>query len=328
MSIHLQRLVGLVAAFAATMTLVAPITGANAQNFSSDPITIVIGLSAGGGTDTLARKVAPIMSEALGTPVVVENLPGASGMIAGQKVAHADPDGHTLLFTTSNEVILPSVREVPYDVSTDLTPVAALAGTAYFLGVRAGLETQDVQELVDYAKANPGKLTYSSAGVGTISHLAAAQFAHEAGIELTHVSYKGGSESAVALAGGHVDLTFLGLSSGRSLLEAEKIRLLGVSSLEPSPYLPELPTISGAGVEGYECSLWYGVFAPAGVPDEVIAALNASINKAVSTPEFKEHYEKTALFDIAGSPEDFARRVNNDLKKYKSVVEATGIKVE
>jgi tripartite-type tricarboxylate transporter receptor subunit TctC len=307
-----------------------PAAPAFAQGFPDHPIRLYVGYPPGGGTDFVARTVARQMTQVLGQQVVVMNMPGATGAIALEHVAHASPaDGYTLLVISAADTILPALRaHLPFDIDRDLVPIAPAANGALALVVTPLLPAKDVKELVALAKASPGKLNFGSPGVGNSQHLAGEFFNQLAHVDIVHVPFKGGAEALSATASGDIQMTFASIAPAMALVDGGKLRLLGVSTAKRSASLPSVPTIAEAGVPGYDRSTWFGIAAPAGVPKDIVLQLNAAIGKAMMLPETQAILVKEGL-DAQASPQDsYAAFVHNELVASAKIVRQLGIKQE
>jgi tripartite-type tricarboxylate transporter receptor subunit TctC len=310
--------------------LVALATGTSAQPFPSKPIRIVVPFPAGGTTDVLARAAAQKLTDTLGQPAVVDNRPGAGGNIGAELVAKSPPDGYTLLMgTVGTHAINPALYpKLPYDHMRDFAPVILVAGVPNVLVVNPALPVNSVQELVAYAKANPGKLNFASSGSGTSIHLSAELFKTAAGLAMTHVPYKGSSPALMDLIGGQVQLMFDNLPSALPQIRGGKLKALAVTSPERAPALPDVPTIAESGFPGFEASSWFGLLAPAGTPQPTIAKLNAEVAKWLASPEAKEKLLAQGANAAGGTPEDFAKHIAAETAKWQKVVKESGAKVD
>jgi len=299
-------------------------------NYPTRPIRLVVPFPAAGTTDILARAVAQHLSVVFGQQVVVDNRPGAGGNIGSDLVAKAAPDGYTLLMgTVGTHAINPSLySRMPYDAVKDFSPVILVAGVPNVLEVNPSLPVKSVQELIAYAKTNPGKLNFASSGSGTSIHLSGELFKTMTGVQMTHVPYKGSAPALTDLVGGQVQLMFDNLPSSIAFIKAGKLRALAVTTLTRSSALPDVPTIAESGVPGFDASSWFGVLAPAGTPHEVVAKLNAEIAKWLATPEAKEKLASQGAIAFGGSPEDFARHIATESTKWAKVVKESGAKVD
>ena len=283
------------AAIAGASLLPGLTRSARAQSYPNKPIRLVVAFGTGSGNDLIAREVAIPMSEALGQSVVVENRAGGGGTIGTEAVARAAPDGYTIGLGTSSQLVMNVglFKSLPFDVERDLVSVGLIAYTPLVL-VASSAMPKTLKELIARARANPGKVTYGSAGPGSISHVVGAAFAKAADIELLHVPYKGNGPALVDLSGGHVDLLFDDFISARPIAQQGRAHLLAVSGKQRSAVAPEVPTFAEQGLPDYEASTWNCLFAPRGTPADVISKLNAALNKALGTPQVKERLAQGA----------------------------------
>lgn len=310
--------------------LAAAAAGARAEGsvIGSRPVRLLVGFAPGGTNDILARAIAPNFGDALGATVVVENKPGANGVLAGSAVAQAAPDGHTLLFTFAGTMTQNphTMLNQPYDVFKDFTPIGTVAVGPQVLLAWSGLPVHDVRELVAYAKANPGKLSISSSGTGTSTHVYAEILMRRAGIELLHVPYKGAGDAARDLSSGVVQLTFTGAPTAVQLLASGRVRALGVTAPQRSAVLPDIPTMTEQGVPGLDLQGWQGIFGPAHMPPAVVKALNDALAKALAEPDLKARVAKTLWEARASTPAELGRMVERDYQLWGSLVKEFGIK--
>jgi len=321
------RFISFGAAAAALALLCAPV--AQAQGYPIRPLRVVVPYAAGGSTDVLARIVGQKLTEALGQPVVVDNRTGAGTLIATEIVAHAAPDGHTLLMATPPLTVAPALyQKVPFDIARDFAAVTNIAATSNVLVVHPSLPAHSVRELVVLASVNPGKYTFGSSGVGGASHLATELFRSMAGVELLHVPYKGGSVAVTDLLGGRLALMFANLTTIQSHIKTGKVRALAIGTAQRSPVVPGLPTIAEAGVPGYEANNWNGVVVPAGTPGAVVERLQREIRTIVNAPDIRDKLLQSAFEPIADTPAEFARYLAAERIKWAKVVRDAGIKPE
>jgi len=290
---------------------------------------MVVGFSAGGISDVLARLVAQKLSEPLGQPVVVENRPGASTAIANDRVAKSPADGYTLLIIGTTATVLPSLRaNLPYDLERDLTPVSMVAIAPFVLLVHPSSPVRNVKDLIALARSQPGKLTYGSVGTGSPPNLMAELFNLMANVKTVHVPYKGGADAAVALASHQVDIYFSSVASLLPLLEAGKIKAVAVTTIRRLSTLPSVPTINESGLPGYDSSNWNGICAPAGVPKSIVMRLNAAIRKVVTSAEMKESLSVQGMEPQPNTPEEFAAFIHGEIEKNARLIRLIGAKAE
>jgi tripartite-type tricarboxylate transporter receptor subunit TctC len=294
--------------------------------FPSKPIRIVVPYPPGGGADVVARFIAPKMAESLGQPVVVENRPGAAGNIGADQVAKSAPDGYTLLLHTSTVAMSPALGKLPYDLLRDLAPVAHVAETAMVIAVHPSVPARGLPELIELARKSPGKLAYSTCGNASPMHLAGELLKMQTGIDLVHVPYKGCAPALADVLGGQVAIAFNTISNTVAQEKGGKLRILAVASRERSQQFPSLPTVAEAGIAGYEAAIWFGMFAPAGTPREVISKINAEANRAAATPEVRERLA-AQYYDLrGGSAEQFGEFVRNEVARWSKVIRDASIK--
>jgi tripartite-type tricarboxylate transporter receptor subunit TctC len=303
---------------------------AQAQDYPTRPITLVVPYAAGGGNDVMARIVAEKMSRTLGQQIVIENKGGAGGSIATRQVAKAAPDGYTLgLGGTGTLAINPTLyHNVGYDPRKDFAPVGLIATSALVVLTNPQVAATSIPELIALAKREPGKLNYASAGVGSGIHLGAELFATMAGIKLTHVPYKGSSPALTDLIGGHVSIYFSSLPPAIALVKEGKVRALGVTGSKRSGIFPDLPTVAEAALPGYEAVLHYGIVAPAGTPRPIIDKLSAALKAALAEPDVRERIIADGAEPLAGTPEDYAADIDREETKWSAIVKVSGARVE
>lgn len=300
-----------------------------AQSFPARPLRLVVPYAAGGSTDVLARIVGQKLTENLGQAVVIDNRTGAGTLIATGIVAHAAPDGYTLLMATPPLVVADALyKSVPFDVARDFAPVTNVAATSNVLVVHPSVTAQSARELIAMAKAQPGKFAYGSSGVGGASHLAVALFASMAGIELLHVPYKGGALAVTDLLGGRLSLMFANLTTVQPHIKSGKVRALAIGTAQRSQVAPELQTVAEAGVAGYEANNWNGVVAPAKTPRAIIDLLQREIQRVVAAPDLRVRLLQSAFEPVADTPEAFRRYLETERVKWSRVVREAGIKPE
>ena len=325
-----QLMSSAVRALAFAIVALATTTAGAQALYPNKPVRIVVPFPAGGTTDILARAAAQKLSEAWNQPVIVDNRPGAAGNIGAELVAKAAPDGYTLLMgTVGTHAINASLySKMPYDHVKDFVPVILVAGVPNVLVVNPNLPVKSMQELIDYAKANPGKLNFASSGNGTSIHLSGELFKTMTGVKMSHVPYKGSSPALTDLIGGQVDLMFDNLPSSLPFIKAGKLRALAVTSTSRAAALPDVPTIAESGVPGFEASSWFGLLAPAGTPRNVVTKVNGDVAKWLASPDAKEKLAAQGANVAGGSPEDFAKHIQTETAKWAKVVKDSGAKID
>jgi tripartite-type tricarboxylate transporter receptor subunit TctC len=314
----------------AAATLFASFSAGDAlAGFPDRVVRIVVPFAPGGGTDVIARTLAQEMAKDLGAAVVVENKPGAGTIIGTQAVAASEPDGYSLLMGTFANAVNPSLgAKLPYDPHRDFAAVALVARSFNIVVVNPKSPFQSVADLIAAAKAEPGKVTFGTFGIGTSAHLAGELFKNLAGVNLTAVPYKGAAPGITDLIGGQIQVMFTTVASAAALIESGQLRALAVTSAERSPAFPELPTVAEAGVPGYAAESWYGLFAPARTPSDVIDRLNQSAALAVRSEAFKRLGVNEGLIMVAQSPGELDRYLRGEEARWRKVIEAAGIKAE
>ncbi|MCO6418798.1 tripartite tricarboxylate transporter substrate binding protein [Siccirubricoccus sp. KC 17139] len=305
-------------------------TAAQEAPFPSRPITMLVGFAPGGGTDILARLIAPKLSEELGQPVAVENRTGGGGTIAVVAAARARPDGHTVtLGTLSNNVQVPlAMRNPPFDPQRDVTPLAQVASVPLVMVVPATSPARSVAEFVALAKAQPGVLNHASNGVGTSQHMAAALFMLGTGTQLTHVPYRGSGPATIDLTAGVVNVNFDTLSTVLPHIRQNRLRALAVTTRARSDQLPEVPTMIESGLPEYDIDLWYMLFGPAGLPEGVAQRWAQAVNAAFADPAFRAKLVESGFGPAGGSPGQAATVLNADIARYREVIRRADIRLE
>ncbi|MVW73532.1 tripartite tricarboxylate transporter substrate binding protein [Bordetella sp. 15P40C-2] len=301
------------------------------EKYPTRPITLVVGYAAGGATDIVARLVAKSLSDTLSQPVVVENRPGANSNIGAEAVARAKPDGYTLYVgSIANTINRTLYEKLNYDIKKDFTPVALLATIPNVLVVHPKLPINSVKEYIAYAKQHPGKLTCASSGSGSSIHLSCEIFKLETGTDILHVPYRGSGPAVADLLGGQVDSMFDNLPSSLPQVQAGKLRVLGVTSLERVPFVPDVPTLAESGLPGFSVQSWFAVMAPAGTPANIVETLNAAINKGLQGEALREAYEKGGFVSPAqpNTPATLQKFVDEEIDKWGKVVTSAGLKVQ
>jgi tripartite-type tricarboxylate transporter receptor subunit TctC len=299
--------------------------GTALAEYPDKPVRIVVPVAAGGGVDVMARLLAQKLSERLGQQFTVENRPGAAGVIGSKAVIASPNDGATLLYTPSSLSLSVAVHKTPpYDVGKDFTPIINVAVSPYALVVHPSLPVHDLKEFIAFAKANPGKLSYSSAGVGSASHLAAELMKSMAGIEMTHVPNKGMNPALIDLMGGQVQALFASVP-GMLAERSDRLRPIAMAERKRSALLPDLPTMDEQGLKGFEVGNWAGLLGPAGLDPAVVNKLNREIIAILATPDVKERAKTLGYDVIASTPEDFGKQLKNDVARWSEVVKRANV---
>jgi tripartite-type tricarboxylate transporter receptor subunit TctC len=312
---------------AALSAMLAVACGALAQDYPARPLRLIVPYAAGGSTDVLARMVGQKLTVVLAQTVVIDNRTGAGTLIATEIAAHAVPDGYTLLMATPPLAVAPALyQKLPFDVARDFAAITNIAATSNVLVVHPSVPVQTVKDLVALAKANPGKYTFGSSGVGGASHLAVELFRSMAGIELVHVPYKGGAVAVTDLIGGRLTLMFANLTTVQQHIKSGRLRALAIGTAQRSLVVPELPTVAAAGVPGYEANNWNGVVAPAGTSRAVIDRLQRAIKLSVELPDMREQLLLNAFEPIADTPAEFARYLAAERVKWGQVVRQANVR--
>ena len=301
-----------------------------ARPYPDKPIRVIVPVPAGGTPDVVARMVSPGLSALLGQQLVIDNRGGAGGLIGAELAAKAAPDGYTLFFSSPGSLtILPHMhKKVEYDTLRDFAPVSLVASGPFLLITHPSVPVKTVKDLIALAKAQPGKLNYASAGSGAANHLAMELFKSLAAVDITHVPYKGAPQAVTDLIGGSVNLMFNSIPPVIQHIRAGRLRLLAVSSAKRSPQLPDVPTVSEAGVPGYEFTTWFGLLAPARTPPAILARLNAELVKVVHAPEMKAQLEIQGYDPVGGTPQEFSAFIRAENAKYAKLVRLSGAKVD
>ena len=318
----------IVCVIAGVLSLAPPL--AVAQAYPSKPIRLVVPFPAGGSLDVVARAIGQKLSEAWGQPVVVDNRPGAGGNIGADLVAKSPPDGYTILegALSTHAVNVSLYTRLPYDPVRDFEPITLVAVTPNVLVLNPSVPANDVKELIAYAKANPGKLSFASGSNGSAGHLAGELFKTEAGVDMVHVPYKGAAPAMQDLLAGRVQLMFDNLANSMQQVRAGKLKALAVTTAHRSTLVPDLPTLSEAGLPGFDISTWWGFLAPAGTPKEIVAKWNAEVARILATPEMKAFFAQQGAEPSPTSPEAFGAMIQSEIVKYAKIVKASGAKVD
>lgn len=306
------------------------ITTAAADDYPSRPITLVVPFPPGGSTTIVARIVGDRMAEGLGQQIIIDNRAGAGGTLGTRQVARSAPDGYTIgLGYTGTLAIGPSLfPNVGYDIRTDFAPIGRIAVAPSTLVVHPSFPVHSVKELIAYAKANPGKVNYGSAGIGTVGHVAGEYFAAETGIRLTHIPYKGTGPAMTDLLGGHIQMSFAPIPAAHENAASGALRMLAVTSATRSALMPEMPTIAESGVPGFDAVLRYGLVAPAGTPRPIIDRINRELRAAVMSEDVRKRLAIEGAEPLPSTPEEYGRDLDREETQWSKVIKASGAKAE
>jgi tripartite-type tricarboxylate transporter receptor subunit TctC len=305
------------------------VTGPLAQSYPARSVRLIVPSSPGGGTDITARIIAPKLSEYLGQQVVVDNRAGAGTMIGGEAVARAVPDGYTLLMGISTLAINPAMyKKVPYDALKDFAPISRVVALPNVLVTHPSLPVKSVKELIGFARARPGQINFASAGVGTNPHFAMELFNSMAGVKMVHVPYKGSGQGVIDLLAGHVTVMTPSILTAMGYVKDRRLRALGVTSAKRAIGAPDIPTISEAGLAGYEAVQWFGVLAPAGTPAAIVTRLHKEIVRTVQAPDIRQKLVSDGADPVGSSPDEFAAFLKAETTKWARVAKDVGIKPE
>jgi tripartite-type tricarboxylate transporter receptor subunit TctC len=303
--------------------------GGHAAEYPTKPIRLIVPFSPGGSNDIMARLAAQKFTENLGQQVIVDNRPGASGIVGTELATEAQPDGYTLLMMSLTLTVNPSLyRKLPYDTVKDLIPVSLIASAPLMLVVNPSLPVKSVKELIDHAKANPGKLNFGSGGAGTTPHLAGEMLNTMAGLQMTHVPYKGGGPALADLVGGQIQLMLENIPSTLPFVKAGKLRALAVSGKKRSPLVPDLPTLDEAGLKGYEIVGWNGLFFPAGTSPAIVKTIHSQTVTMLTQPDVKERLARLGAEAVGNSPAEFAAFIRAEIDKWARIVKQAGLKAQ
>ena len=316
------------AGLSATMVMAA--FAVHAAQWPDKPIRVILSVPAGATPDVTARLVFPGLSQQLGVSLVADNRAGGGGVIGAEIAAKSAPDGYTLFISSPGALtILPHMRKnIPYDTIRDFAPISLISIGPFVLMTHPSVPAKSIKELIALAKAQPGKLNYASAGNGVANHLAGELFKQMAGIDIVHVPYKGAPQAVTDVLAGHMSMMFNSVAPIVGYIKTGKIRVLGIASLQRSPQLPDVPTIHESGVPGFEAVNWFGMFAPAKTPRNIINRLNGALVQTIKTPEMQSQFIKLGADPIGSSVEEFTAFVKRDMEKYEKVVRISGAKVD
>ena len=310
-----------------------PMAGAAAyaaETYPTKTVRMVVPFAAGGSTDLLARNVAQRLNEAWKQPVIVDNRAGGGGIVGSDQVAKSPADGYTLLVgtVTTHAVAATLYRKLPYDPQRSFAPITEFAYIPQLLSVHPSIPVKSVKDLVALAKARPGALDFGTAGNGSASHMAMELFKSMAKINLVHIPYKGTGPALIDLLGGHLSLMFDVIMTSLPHTQAGKVRTVGISSLQRSAIVPDVPTLAESGYPGYEALVWFGLFAPAGTPADIVKKIQEETARALNTPKMREVFASQGLVVVGSNPADFGARVGSEIAKWRKVIQEAGITLE
>ncbi len=312
----------------AGLLIALAIPAAAQQDYPNRPIRLIIPFPPGGSNDIVGRAIATQLSEKLGKQVIVDNRTGAAAIVGTEIAAKAPPDGYTILVISLAHAYNPWLYKLPYDPIKAFTPIGLMATGTNALTVHPSLPAHSVKELIAMAKAKPGELTYASSGVGTFQHLTAELFKLEAKVDLLHIAFRGGGPALTDVLGGHNKIMFSSVVNVVSHVKSGRLRALGTGGTQRAPALPDVPTISEAGVPGYEANQWWGLLAPAGTPPAIVARLHKALEEVQDVPEIQQQFEKEGAAIKKMSSAEFGKFVETEMAKWERVVKASGIKAE
>jgi tripartite-type tricarboxylate transporter receptor subunit TctC len=308
--------------------LIPPPAAAAQPDYPSRPIRLIIPMAAGGATDILVRSLAPRMAELLGQQVVIDNRPGANGVIGDEMAVKAAPDGYTLHANSIAISINPSLYKLNYDIVRDLAPVTLLASIDLVFGVNTQVPAKSVSELIALARAQPGKLNYASFGVGSISHVAGEMFKQASGTQIVHVAYKSSPLAVQETIAGQTQFVFGGISYMLPQVKAGRLRGIAIASLQRSPLAPDIPTVDESGLPGFDVTAWFGMWMPGKTPPPLVRRINGVVAQTLSQPNVRAHVESQGYRPGGNSPEAFAKFVRSEVEKFARVIKAAGIRPE
>ena len=313
---------------AALLTLAASV--ASAQTYPSKPIRVIVPYAPGGTSDILARQIGPKLTDAWGQPVIVENKPGANGNVGADFVAKSPADGYTLLLTDVGGLVISAsvYPKLPFDPSKDFSPIVMVSYSPHVLAVHPSVPVKSVKELIDMAKAQPGKLNFAVSGIGGAPQLAGIEFAQRTGVQWTYIPYKGGSDAVAAVVAGQADVLFNGMLATWPSVQGGRLRALAISSAQRVAAAPDTPTVAEQGLPGFETGSFQGIVGAAGTPRETITKLNAELTKVLNSADMKERFAKQGTEVRAGTPESFGGWLRNEQARWARVVKESGTKFE
>ncbi len=324
MTCRLSHMIALAAASGLACTAAAQTAP---QAYPSKPIRLIVAVAPGGGTDFVARLMGHKLTESLGQQILVDNRPGGGSTIGFEFALRSAPDGYTLLMVSTSYSVVPSIFQLKYDALNDFTPVIPVARGPFLIVVHPSLPVKTTRELVALARARPGQITYGSSGTGAIVHLTTEYFLHMAGVQMTHVPYKGGGPAMSDLIAGHIQLVFATTQVGIPQVKAGRLRAIAVTTPERVPTEPQIPTVNESGVPGYEVTNWHGLIGPKGLPRAVVERLNAEMNRILKLKDMAERLQGDGMSPAGGTPEQLFEQIRREIDQWRGVVTRAGIKI-
>ena len=312
----------------AALVFAAATVPALAQNYPAKPVRIIVPFAPGGGSDFIGRFIAQRLTDSFGKQVIVENKPGAGGVLGIEQGVKSAPDGYTLVLIASSYTVNPAIYKLSFDPVGHITPIIQLSQGPLLVVVRPSLPAKNLKELIALAKSKPGQINFASSGQGSVIHLATELFDTMAGVKMNHIPYKGTGPALTDTIGGQTDVFFSSTAPAMPHVQAGKLRALAVTTAKRIPALPEVPTVAEAGVPGYDVVLWHGLIGPKGMPKEIVARVNAEATKALKLKETAQQLQNDGVAPAGGTPEEFGATIKKEIAMWRKVVTDAGVKVE
>jgi len=311
-------------------TFALPILGHSQSTtpYPAKPIRLIVPFAPGGGTDILARSLGQLLGSSLGQQVIVDNRPGAGGVLGAELTAKSAPDGYTIMMVSSSYSVNPALYKLSFDPIKDLTPISQVASVPFVLVAHPSVPINNLRELIALAKAKPGQLNFASSGLGSSPHLAGEYFNMRAGTQIKHIPYKGGGPAIADVMGGHVQFLFSTVVQGIPHIKSESLKAIAIGSLKRSAALPDVPTIAESGIPGYDVTNWFGILGPRDMPRQIVEKLSTEIAKHLRNPEFMAKLAAEGAEPVGSTPVEFAQLISSEIEKYGRIVKETQIKVD
>jgi len=311
-------------------TFALPILGHSQSTtpYPAKPIRLIVPFAPGGGTDILARSLGQLLGSSLGQQVIVDNRPGAGGVLGAELTAKSAPDGYTIMMVSSSYSVNPALYKLSFDPIKDLTPISQVASVPFVLVAHPSVPINNLRELIALAKAKPGQLNFASSGLGSSPHLAGEYFNMRAGTQIKHIPYKGGGPAIADVMGGHVQFLFSTVVQGIPHIKSESLKAIAIGSLKRSAALPDVPTIAESGIPGYDVTNWFGILGPRDMPRHIVEKLSTEIAKHLRNPEFMAKLAAEGAEPVGSTPAEFAQLISSEIEKYGRIVKETQIKVD